>query len=157
MEMEWNNEVPADEIKEVTVKDLETISALIKEQRDRVEEVKEVLKGENQRLSGLECRLIGILEELGKTSYESAVGRFGISHRSSVRVPSGDDRGKFFQHLQDIGEFESLITVNSQTLNGWYKQKLEAAQEAGTLMDFSVPGIDAPTIAQTLTFKKKQQ
>lgn len=155
--MEWNNEVPADEIKEVTVKDLETISQLIKEQREKVDQVKEDLKHENHRLSGLESRLIGILEELGKTSYESAVGRFGISHRSSVRIPNGDDRERFFSYLKDIGEFDSLITVNSQTLNGWYKQKLEAAQEAGTLMDFTVPGIDAPTIAQTLTFKKKQQ
>lgn len=153
----WYADTETTEIKEVTVKDLEDLSEKIKIQREKCDEVKEALKAENQTLDGLESRLMGILEELGKTSYDSSVGRFGISHRSSIRVPQGEDRERFFDYLRNIGEFESLITVNSQTLNGWYKDKLAAAQEAGTLMDFEVPGVQPPTLVPTLTFRKKQQ
>jgi hypothetical protein len=155
--MDWySDETQAPSETEVTVKDLEALGAQIKAQREVVDEKKQDLKAASQVLDGLEGTLLGILEQLGKTSYDAAVGRFGISHRSSVRVPQGEDRERFFGYLRGAGEFESLITVNSQTLNGWYKQKFEAAKEAGEMMDFSIPGLDAPTITPILSFREKK-
>lgn len=151
----WYDEKQETQAQNVTVKDLEDLCAQIREQREKEQKARDALKLESQALETLERRFIETLESLGKTSYDTTDARFGISYRSSVRVPQGDDRTRFFDFLKSTGEFDSLITVNSQTLNGWYKQKLESAKESGELLDFKVPGLDEPTLSPVLSVRKK--
>lgn len=150
----WNDETK-EATKDVSVKDLDNLCTQIRDQRAKADEVRAALKREQGALDELEQRFIATLEQLGKTSYDAADARFGISYRSSVRVPQGDDRERFFNFLKETGEFDSLITVNSQTLNGWYKQKFESAKESGELLDFKVPGLDEPTLSPVLSVRKK--
>ena len=159
--MDWNtDEVTTEEkpaaVKDVTIKELEEKCAQIAAKRAEVDVAKDALKVIQTALDQLESELVATLEGLGRTSFDSTKGRFGISYRSSVRIPAGDDRARFFDYLRSIDEFEPLITVNSQTLNSWYKQKMEMAKEAGNLLDFSIPGIQAPTLSPTLSFTKKK-
>ena len=51
---------------------------------------------------------------------------------------------QFFAYLKDRGLFDSVITVNSQTLNKLYRTELEAAFGRGEI-DFQFPGIEPPT------------
>jgi UDP-3-O-acyl-N-acetylglucosamine deacetylase len=154
---EWNEWSEKQETPngDISVREIETLCAQIREQREKVKEAADVKAKEQAALDALEQRFIEVLEQHGKTSYDAADARFGISYRSSVRVPQGDQRAEFFEYLKKTGEFDSLITVNSQTLQGWLKQKIEAAKESGTLMDFKVPGLDEPTLTPVLSVRKK--
>jgi hypothetical protein len=152
MEFFDEHEKPADA---VTVQELEAICEKVAKQRAVVEEIGRQKSDAQAELDRLEGVVLSHLEALGKQSYASKVGNFGVSYRSTVRIPQGDDRAKFFEHLKEIGEFNELITVNSQTLNGWYKEKRKFAEEIGKGMSFSVPGIEEPNLIPQLSFKRK--
>ena len=71
------------------------------------------------------------------------LGTVSVTSKSSVKVPVGADRQAFFEYLRKQGIFETMITVNSATLNSWYNQEMEAAIATGKI-DFQVPGILEP-------------
>ncbi len=141
-------------LEETTVGELENLCSKIAEQRNICDEASSKLKTENQNLDALEIRLMETLSALNKDNYKSNVGTFSITHRTSVRIPQGDDREAFFGYLKEIGAFDALITVNSKTLNGWYSKQFEAAKDSGNVMDFRVPGLGEPSISEHLSFRK---
>jgi hypothetical protein len=90
---------------------------------------------------------ISYLEDLNRDDYSSPNGNIHIRDKWSVRIPDNDiDRAKFFEHLSNEGVFDKYITVNSATLNKYYREKQEEAEKNGTLMEFSVPGIGEATL-----------
>lgn len=139
----------------VTVQELETICEEIANQRKKVDAAEVVKKGENQILADLEKRLLAVFTAEGKTSYQSKVGTLSVSYRASFKTPKEDsDREAFFSYLKEKGVYDRLITVNSQTLNSFCKQEMEAATERGEGLDFSIPGIESPTLNEVLSFRK---
>lgn len=88
-------------------------------------------------------------------------GTFSVQSNFSVKVPGTEEhREAFFAYLKERGIFESMITVNSATLNAWYKQELAAIAakaEAGEDVDpdFKIPGIEEPKDFNVLRFRKE--
>jgi hypothetical protein len=150
--MNWydNEAIPDD----VTVAQLDELCVAVSEQRKVCDAISEQSKLENAKLTKLEEKVLVLFEKLGKDSYNSPVGNFSISHRMSVRIPQGEERGKFFAYLQDRGIFTDMITVNHQTLNSFYRAEFEAAKTRGEGQEFSLPGIGEPNIARILSFRK---
>lgn len=106
------------------------------------------------KLDEAERQMIEMLAESGLNSYKSPFGQAIITHRTSVKTPkTPDERARFYQYLKERNLYETMITVNSQTLNAFYKGELEQARERGDL-DFKVPGINEVTIVPTLAFRK---
>ena len=142
------------ELDKVTVNELEELCSAIRDSRAECDRIKAESKNANEKLDGLEKKLMGCLTALGKDSYKSDVGNFSINHRTSVRVPQGDDRVVFFEWLKEKGYYDSYVTVNSQSLNSLYRQEFDRAKEEGSLDSFSIPGIGEPTINEILSFRK---
>lgn len=138
----------------LTIAELEDLCSRIAEQRRVCDEISARHKEENKKLDLMENGILAALEQLGKDNYRSNVGTFSITHRTSVKVPQGDDKMSFLDYLKERGIHDSMVTVNSQTLNGWYRQEFEQARSEGRLMEFSIPGIGEPVINKLISFRK---
>jgi hypothetical protein len=95
---------------------------------------------------------MGIMTECGKEKYVvQGFGTLYFSNRMSVTMPKNpEDREAFFNYLKEKGAFDGLITVNSMTLNSFYKQEAEIANSP----DFKIPGIGTPTLIKTLNMRR---
>lgn len=122
----------------------------------RIEEAR-VSKEKSTVLSDLEMAENAVLEALvenGMTNYRGPAGMVSLSQRTSVKTPkTQEDREAFFFYLKEKGLYDDMISVNSQTLNSFYKAGLEEAREKG-LTDFIIPGIGEVTIKASLSFRK---
>lgn len=114
------------------------------------------------RLKEVETKIQAHMEqsELEKFNVKG-YGTFSLQSNFSVKVPGSEEhRAAFFAYLKELGIFDSMITVNSNTLNAWYKQELQtlaAKAEAGEDVDpdFKIPGIEDPKDYNTLKFRKE--
>lgn len=134
------------------ISELQALCDLVFNQRKITDEIKLLLQEENKKLEALEIRVLNALEENNLKTFKSEFGDVGYRERESVKIPQGEERTKFFNYLKEKGEFDALITVNSQTLNGWYKEEAAKAEQAGQLL--SVPGLEIPITTKILYLKK---
>ena len=136
---------------EVThVEDLVSRLAAKRQEIDIIARSKKVLDDE---LATLETQALEALKTMEKTSYSANSGTIFVQHRTSVKVPQDAARAAFFEYLKVKGLFENMITVNSATLNSFYKTELVEAVDAGNA-DFEIPGL-TPSIMEVLSFRKK--
>lgn len=104
----------------------------------------------------LDHKITEALRRAGKKSYKvDGLGTVSLRATEVVRVPSTvEDKNKFFTFLKETRGSEfllSLTTVNSQTLNAWYKKESDLAAERGET-GFAVPGLDGCTTRESLAF-----
>lgn len=113
------------EHKQQQVKELESQIAALKElKNDRAKKVLAYLAG-----AGLE-------------RVDAGGGYAVLEAEVSARVPkTREARESFFDYLKQQGVYDSMITVNSRTLNSWVKAESESQLEQGNV-DFRVPGIE---------------
>src|SRR5271154_793226 len=117
---------------------LNALAEKIAELRSKENEAGQIKKAITQELEAAEGEMLRLLEESSLTSYQSPFGRAGISYRSSVKTPkTQEEKTDFYNYLRSIGKYDLLISVNSATLNSWYKEALAIAKEQG-LDDFVV-------------------
>lgn len=138
----------------VTVEQLKLKCERAFELRGEVDMKKTELSAIQKSLDELENEIVAVLEELGLKSFKSTSGTIETRVRQSVKVPQGDGRQEFFNYLKDRGLFDSLITVNSQTLNAWYKQEAEIAVEEKRML--VVPGLEMPTSTVSVVLKRNK-
>lgn len=137
----------------ITFDEVEYLAVKVQEARAKVAEIGKTKKEAEDELDRIENKVIEILEKLDKTSYQSKVGRVGITARTSVKLPATpEDKQKFFDYLREKGLFENMITVHSATLNSYYKAEFNSAMEKGE--DFDIPGIGEPQLSKSLSFSQ---
>ena len=142
---------------EMTFEEVEKLCCLIKDQRDVLDDFSDKKKVENEKLEKLEGELLEKLHALGKNKYDSQVGVFYISHKAAVKMPSDPSRKReFFQYLKERGHFEDLVTINYNTLNGFYKSEWDEAKRVGNI-DFCIPGVESPTITEMICFRQEKK
>jgi hypothetical protein len=105
----------------------------------------------------VEAAIMQALRDAGKKTYKvDGLGTVSLVQKSQVTVPKSiEAKKRFFQYLRTKGEdvLFGLTTVNSNTLNSWYQRELDEASANG-ILGFSVPGVDAPTMRETMAFRK---
>lgn len=138
----------------VTVEQLKLKCERAFDLRSEVDMKKAELSAIQKDLDEIENEIVAVLEELGLKSFKSSTGTVETRVRQSVKVPQGDGRQEFFNYLKDRGLFDSLITVNSQTLNAWYKQETEIAQQEKRML--VVPGLEMPTSSVSVVLKRNR-
>ncbi len=137
---------------DVTVATFETLCDSMIKQKKIVDELKERLKDESGIMEKMKTKFMAHMTDQKKKKYQANSGTFSVTDKTSVKVPkSPEDRALFFGWLRDKGVFQSVITVNSQTLNSIYKQEFDAAEDP----HFKIPGINAVTTYQTLNIRGK--
>lgn len=153
-------EVPSieefEEIKEISVAEMEKMVADLRELKHTLNEAKAVEKTARTAYLGQEKRVMEALTQIGKDSYVGNEGRVTRVRKLAVRVPATiEDRLKFFSWLertqgQEVAD--AYKSVNSQALNSLYNNLTEQYAERGEVLD--IEGLDAPTYRESLSFRK---
>lgn len=125
------------------------------EARAEVDLLEAQLKEKQKRFGDLLAKVQSVMEATGLDKFHVAgYGLIYSVNRFTVTMPKdAASKELFFDYLKSQGAYEGMITVNYQTLNGWYKKELEAALENG-VSDFKVPGITEAKYVKTLSMKK---
>lgn len=95
---------------------------------------------------------------LDKKEYASEkVGKFSFKYEEGYSLGADDvNREKFFNYLKERDMFDTLITVNSQSLNSFVKDEVAAKEDEGDF-EFVPPGVIRrdPRLKFSLTKKRK--
>lgn len=104
----------------------------------------------------LENKIMSKLKEVGNTTYVSKFGRASIKTSLSYKTPKDSEaKKKLFEYIKGKGDdvYNSLLSVNSQTLNAWAKAENQNAADNG-IFPFEIPGLDEPISYETISFRK---
>lgn len=137
------------------VKDLTANLWQLRLQKDTV---KNELEGIQSRIDEVERQLIETLDAAGMERFDGDDCTVYLQEKSSVKVPKDpDSKREFLYYLKHRGDdlFESMVTVNAQTLNAWYREQEQLAAEMGEL-EFNVPGLGEPSRYQQLSVRKRR-
>lgn len=131
---------------------VETIAEWIKESSDykkAIDQLKEQISEKEECRRKLEAQILAAMEETGMTKFfVDGVGTCYEATLSSVKTPkTPEDKEAFYQYLKDRGEFESLVSVQSQTLNAWYRSQIENGVT-------QIPGLNEVTFTKQIRIRK---
>ncbi len=151
----FDQDKPVDDI---TLKELDALGEDIFEQKKVVEKIEATLKEANAVLMRLQGQMLSILDRFGKSNYSVAgAGMLIKTERKSVSLPhSPEDKEAFYTYLKQRGIFEDIVSVNSMTLNAFWKREQEIAVEEERSIGFKIPGISEPKSSVTLSIRKSK-
>lgn len=139
---------------DVTLRELESAAEKLRSLKEQKEALEAQVDTITETIGALHNQLIEWMEEFELTSYKSKFGNIICVTKMSVKTPKDpDSKAKFFEWLDSKGIKDDILTVNSKTLNSMYNAEIEAARERGD-EDFSIPGIEAPTVYKQIQFRK---
>lgn len=140
---------------EITVELLEAIaenSFKLKALHAQVKKEQTVLNSLKEEQLGYLKHLMDVLD-LG-SSYRSKYGTVSVSEVPNYRLPQDDEsRAKFFGYLKDKGVYDSMINVNSKTLQSFVKQEIDLAEDEGNF-DFLPDGIEETEYRTKFSLRK---
>jgi len=144
--------------KETTMQDFIDKVKEMWEQKRVVDELKEALKDESAKLETFKSETIKAMEAMDiEKQHVTGCGTIFRQKNFSIKTPKTIEQKEAL--FKWIGEnkgrdvLRNMLSINSQTLNSFYKSELEVAKETGNI-DFSLPGIDAPELYYTLGMRK---
>jgi len=123
----------------------------LKSKKEEFENQAEIVSSE---LSGVQAQLLEYMDQMELTSHKTKFGNIIRVQKMSVKTPKDpEQKAQFFAWLESKGIKDDILSVNSKTLNAMYNAEMESAKAAGK-EDFSIPGIEAPTMYQQLQMRK---
>ena len=135
---------------------INTLASSLVSLKQEIEEKKAQLKQLQESFDKTSQDLIALCESLEVDSFNAHGFTFYTQNKESVRIPKDEEsKAAFFEWLKEQGLFDSMISVNSQTLNSLYRAKSEEALKEGVL-DFRIPGIDEPTTYKQLGMRRSK-
>ena len=138
----------------MTIEEMNLLAELILTLRKEEDEANRIKKDITAKLEKAENEMLLALQGNDMTSYRSPSGLCSVSFRTSVRTPKTlEEKEAFYSFLKEKGYYDDLISVNSQKLNGFYKEQMELAKERGD-EDFEIPGIKEVTMTPNLSFRR---
>jgi len=157
--MEEMEEINFFEIKHIEQTTLAELDSLVQDMYTVKQDIDLMESGVDKKkktLDALKQKIDKILEAHNKKSYDTEYGKVIRTERRFFTVPKEyEKRHMFFDYLKDRGEFDALITVNHQTLNGWASRLVDEEREQGNT-DFKVPGLAEPTVQTTVSLRGKK-
>lgn len=135
----------------VDLSDITKEAATLKKQLEALEAEEKSLK---EKYTAACAEILKTLELMGLDSIKAHGYTFFKEVKSSVQTPKTVEAKKqLFEFLESKGIFMEMVSVNSQTLNSLYKSLADEALQAGNI-DFTLPGVEAPTPYTTLKLRK---
>lgn len=139
---------------QTTIHELDAMVKQCFELRVEYEDLKDQASKKHDELEALQAKVQSVLEATGRLHHDSpGAGRISIVTKYQVSFPKEEEAARAFRsYLMDNG-METMLTMNHQTLNGFFKSKLE---EAGDGADPSkvLPGIGSPEARVTVSMRK---
>jgi hypothetical protein len=136
----------------VTVEDLKRMVSKLDQERLEYDKRRLHLQEQDAIVGELEGKLIATLEALNLKAFKGENGTVEVAYRTSVKLPQGEGKLQFFEYLKELGIFDTLASINSNTLNAWYKEEDKKAQTEKRLL--RIPGLDMPTTTPILKLKR---
>lgn len=142
---------------EITTKQLDDLVLDYVQKREIYEAAKKISNDKNADMEAAEFKLLTALKTAKKKNYAvQNVGTVTHVEKYAVRVPGDPEKKKlFFNYLREQGDelYFAMATVNYNTLNSFYAAETEAAEAKG-IFPFSIPGIEEPTLSESVSFRK---
>ncbi len=143
---------------QMEIQELQEKIKALKEMDERYKNKKREAEELNGFCDALKAEIIEALEIHDMTSFKvDGVANISISHRMSVPTPKTvEDKKAFFKWVADNkGEEvrDAMMTVNSQTLNSFWKAEYESLSDDDKLM-FQIDGLEMPSISKVLSVRK---
>lgn len=123
--------------------DIITLRCLIEDlqnKRREYEDAKRVASERNAEVEALEYQVMKLMEVTGLDRFDTADTTVTVKEKQSVKVPKDHHKLAFFRYLKDQGVFEDMATINSNTLNSWYRNEIETRRAKG--LDEHIPGLE---------------
>jgi len=123
------------------IAEMNELAATIVELRDKEKEASNAKKVVTAQLEIAENRALALLEGHGLKQYRAPSCLLSLAFLTSAQTPkTPESKAALFQYLKSINRYDDMVSVNSQTLNSFYKEQLELAKERGE-DDLKIPGI----------------
>lgn len=131
----------------------EAVQKLIKLEDD-YEAKKKVSNEASDLVDNQRTFLLALLQKAHKTKYHvDGLGTVSMALKKQVQVPKNPaDKKLMLEYFESLGPelYNSYVTVNSMTLNSYFKQQVEIDP------DFTMPGITGVTEKPELRFRKER-
>lgn len=142
---------------DISLDDMDNAVKNLREAKMKYDEVKVMSSEAYARYQDEQEKVMTLLKRAGRDEYTvKGFGKVTIKDELSVKTPkSPEEKAAFFNWIKDsMGEdaYYAYMTVNSNSLNSLYKQKVEEAGARGEVLD--VPGLEAPTSYTKLSLRK---
>lgn len=144
----------------ITVEELDEWGRKWKEATEAHEAAKKVASEKYKILDEIEGKFVEALKQAGRNKYYvEGIGLIGFNNRMSVQTPKTIEEkkalAKYIQDTYGATVFWDKFSINSQTLQGFYKKEYELFEERceadpnyGVQNPFHIPGL-APPVATT--------
>lgn len=139
----------------ITLEELEKRHKEIFQKRADYEAAKAEASRIYTELKSMQEEFAEILEAHGRTKYQSENGTFSFKYEQNWSLSANpEEKQAFFEYLKEKGLYDSMITVNSRTLNSFCKHEEEAALEHNDV-DISIPGLNKSDPFIKVSMRKK--
>jgi len=99
----------------------------------------------------MEAKIIEYLMDNGMTKFSGEFGTITATKRVSVKQPdTPENKALFYDWLKSKGDFDDMISVNSNKLTSYIKAELEIEGPG-----FIAPGLQEATVTRTVSYRKK--
>jgi len=138
---------------ETSLAEMNTLAEEIATLRDEEKAASDAKHEITARLEAKEDKMLESLMANDIRSYKAPAGTVSIGFRTSAKLPQGDDRKAFYDHLKAIGKFDIMISVSSQVYNAYVKEQFDLAKERGE-GEPTIPGVSEVKMTPRLSFRK---
>lgn len=154
MNEEFNFGFEEKPLDQTTIQELDNMVKKCFELRAEYETLKDQASEKHGEYEAMQAKVQSVLEATGRLKHETpGAGTISMVTKYQVSFPKdAENAAKFRQYLMDNG-MDSMLTMNHQTLNGFYKSKLEEAGEGADPSNV-LPGIDSAEARVTLSMRK---
>ena len=142
-----------EEVKENSIPYIESLCEKLNDLKNTADRQKIELSSTNEQITETEKQILTFLEQNELPRYASKYGTVSTTTRSSVKVPTGENKVLFLEYLKEQGLFDEVVGVNSQWLNGYYRREAEAAIERGEFAP-AIPGLEEPKVTVAISFRR---
>lgn len=140
----------------ISTDDLNSKAEQIAQLRTEEAQAGAVKKAISEQLEKAELQMIEMLIAADLKTYPAPAGKCTVTYRTSVKLPqSPEDKEALANYCREKNKYDLVFKANSQSLNSFWKEEFELAQEAGA-DDFKMPGVDGITITPNLSFTRNK-
>lgn len=147
----------------VEVGEIQKLMDQVAMHEDLADKIEQDLEEQKNILKEFKFRLLKTLSTCGLRTFTHDGKTAVIAKSVSIKAPQGDEKLAFFDELKRLGKFDDLISINSKTLNAWYKSEFGVTIDDQGEIVFEkvqgvpqVPGLEFPTIIEQLRINKKR-
>ena len=150
---QWDN-ATAEAPDNLTVEQMDELIRRLRELKETKEAHEETLKEVSAQYEAQRKLILDALKTLKRDNYSlDGAGLVYINRKEVYTVPkANEDKTKLFNYIKDKygpDALMSMVGIHSATLNSWANKETDT----GEVME--IPGLDQPTMIETINFRKK--